>query len=52
MTYSKAKLKSGGDRAYPCFRTFWIGKLSGKSRLYYDGRQSQQSLFISSISLT
>jgi hypothetical protein len=30
MAYSKAKLKSGGDRASPCFRPFWIGKLSDK----------------------
>jgi hypothetical protein len=27
MAYSKAKLKSSGDVA-PCFRPFWIGKLS------------------------
>jgi hypothetical protein len=27
MTYSKAKLKSRGDKASPCFRPFWIGKL-------------------------
>jgi hypothetical protein len=26
MAYSKAKLKSSGDRA-SCFRPFWIGKL-------------------------
>jgi hypothetical protein len=30
MVYSKAKLKSGGDRASPCFRPLWIGKLSDK----------------------
>jgi hypothetical protein len=30
MAYSKAKLKSGGDRASPYFRSFWIGKLSDK----------------------
>jgi hypothetical protein len=30
MAYSKAKLKSSGDRASPCFRPFWIGKLSDK----------------------
>jgi hypothetical protein len=30
MTYSKAKLKSSGDRASHCFRPFWIGKLSHK----------------------
>jgi hypothetical protein len=30
MAYSKAKLKSIGDRASPCFRPFWIGKLSDK----------------------
>jgi hypothetical protein len=28
MAYSKAKLKSSGDKASPSFRTFWIGKLS------------------------
>jgi hypothetical protein len=27
MAYSKAKLKSSGDKASPCFRPFWIGKL-------------------------
>jgi hypothetical protein len=30
MAYFKAKLKSSGDRASPCFRPFWIGKLSDK----------------------
>jgi hypothetical protein len=30
MAYSKAKLKSNGDRASPCFRPFWIGYLSDK----------------------
>jgi hypothetical protein len=30
MAYSKAKLKGSGDRASPCFRPFWIGKLSDK----------------------
>jgi hypothetical protein len=30
MAYSKAKLKSSGDRASPYFRPFWIGKLSEK----------------------
>jgi hypothetical protein len=24
MAYSKAKLKSSGDKASPCFRPFWI----------------------------
>ena len=28
MAYSKAKLKSNGDRAFPCFRPFLIGNLS------------------------
>jgi hypothetical protein len=28
MAFSEAKLKSSGDRAYPCFRPFWIRKLS------------------------
>jgi len=28
MAYSKAKLKSSGDRASPCFRPFLIGNLS------------------------
>jgi hypothetical protein len=27
MAYSKAKLKSSGDRASPCLRPFWIGQL-------------------------
>jgi hypothetical protein len=27
MAYSNAKLKTSGDRASPCFRQFWIGKL-------------------------
>jgi hypothetical protein len=31
MAYSKAKLKSSGDGASPCFRPFWIGKLSDNS---------------------
>jgi hypothetical protein len=30
MAYYKAKLKSSGDRASPCYRPFWIGKLSHK----------------------
>jgi hypothetical protein len=30
MAYSNAKLKSSGVRASPCFRPFWIGKLSDK----------------------
>jgi hypothetical protein len=30
MANSKAKLKSSGDKASPCFRPFWIGKLSDK----------------------
>jgi hypothetical protein len=30
MAYSKAKLKSSGDKASPCFRPFWIEKLSDK----------------------
>jgi hypothetical protein len=30
MAYSKARLESSGDRASPCFRPFWIGKLSDK----------------------
>ena len=28
LTYSKAKLKSSGDRASPCFKPFLIGNLS------------------------
>jgi hypothetical protein len=27
MAYSKAKLKSNGDKASPCFRPFWIGNV-------------------------
>jgi hypothetical protein len=30
MTYSKAKLKSSGNKAYPCFRPFWVAKLTDK----------------------
>jgi hypothetical protein len=30
MAYSKAKLKSSGDKASHCFRSVWIGKLSDK----------------------
>jgi hypothetical protein len=30
LAYSKAKLKSSGDKASPCFRPFWLGKLSDK----------------------
>jgi hypothetical protein len=30
MSYSKAKMKISGDKASPCYRLFWIGKLSGK----------------------
>jgi hypothetical protein len=30
MGYSKANLKSGGDRASHCFKPFWIGKLLDK----------------------
>jgi hypothetical protein len=30
MAYSKAKLKSSGDKASSCFSPFWIGKLSDK----------------------
>jgi hypothetical protein len=30
MAYSKAKLESRGDKASPCFRPFWMGKLSDK----------------------
>jgi hypothetical protein len=34
MAYSKAKLKSSGDRESPCFRPFWMGKLSDNVYLY------------------
>jgi len=30
MAYSKAKLKSNGDRASPCFKPFLIGYISDK----------------------
>jgi hypothetical protein len=30
MAHSKAKLESGDDKASPCIRPFWIGKLSDK----------------------
>jgi hypothetical protein len=31
MAYSKAKLKSNGDKASPCFKPFWIGNVPDKS---------------------
>jgi hypothetical protein len=34
MSYSNAKLKISGDRAFPCFRLFWIGKLSRNQRFH------------------
>jgi hypothetical protein len=42
MPYCKAKLKSSGVRASPCFRPFWIGKLSGKCLLVCDETKSNQ----------
>jgi hypothetical protein len=30
MAYYKAMLISSGDEASPCFRPFWIGKVSDK----------------------
>jgi hypothetical protein len=30
MAYSKARLKSSGDKESHCFKPFWIGKLSDK----------------------
>jgi len=30
MAYSKAKLKSSGDKTSPCFRPFWIWNASGR----------------------
>jgi hypothetical protein len=30
VAYSKTKLKSGGCKASPCLRPFWIGKFSDK----------------------
>jgi hypothetical protein len=33
MVYSQAKLKSSGDKASPCFKPFWIEKLSDKCLL-------------------
>jgi hypothetical protein len=30
MEYSKAKLKSNGDRVFPCFRVFWIENVPEK----------------------
>jgi hypothetical protein len=33
MAYSKAELKSNDDGASPCFRPFWIGKLTDKCLL-------------------
>jgi hypothetical protein len=34
MAYSKAKLKSSGDKESPCFIPFWIGKLPMPTLLY------------------
>jgi hypothetical protein len=28
MAYFKGKLKSSGSKTTPCFRSFWIGKIS------------------------
>jgi hypothetical protein len=30
MAYTKAKLKRSGDKASPCFRRFWTGKITDK----------------------
>ena len=30
IAYSRAKLNSSGDKAYPCFKPFSIGKLEDK----------------------
>jgi hypothetical protein len=30
MAYSKGKVKSSGNNAFPSFRSFWIGRLSDK----------------------
>jgi len=43
MAYSKAKLKSNGDKAPPCFKPFLIGNMSDKflptrTVLYVSGR--------------
>jgi hypothetical protein len=35
MTYSEAKLKSHSDKASPCFRAFWIEKLTDKCLLMW-----------------
>jgi len=34
LEYSKAKLKSNGDRASACFKTFLIGNMSDKVLAY------------------
>jgi hypothetical protein len=34
MAYSKAKLKSNGDKATPCFRSLWIGNNQTNIYLY------------------
>jgi hypothetical protein len=46
---SKAKLKSSGDKASPCFKPFWIGKLSDqylpiRTLLYVSFKQILMSL--------
>jgi hypothetical protein len=28
MAYSEVKLKGNGDKVFPCFRLYWIGKIS------------------------
>jgi hypothetical protein len=64
MAYSKVKLKSSGDKASPCFRPFWLGKLSvkcyfcspGEGKLTAQDRASgfnsrqQQTLFLNLLS--
>jgi hypothetical protein len=37
MAYSKAKLKSSGDKASPCFRPFWI--MSPKKTLMQEKKE-------------
>jgi len=33
LAYSKAKWKSNGNKAFPCFKPFLIGNMSGKCLL-------------------
>jgi hypothetical protein len=42
MTYSRAKLKSNGDRASPCFKPFLIGNMSKVARREKETRRDKE----------